>query len=57
MAIAPAIRYNRWEHPEPGTNKSFLLSLAAHSLLALMFMVGLNWKTSTTPAGVDVEIK
>ena len=56
MAIAPAIRYNRWEHPEPGTNKSFLLSLAAHSLLALMFMVGLNWKTSTTPAGVEVEL-
>ena len=56
MAIAQAIRYNRWEHPEPGTKKSFLLSLAAHSLLALMFMVGLNWKTSSTPAGVEVEL-
>jgi len=56
MAIAPAIRYSRWEHPEPGTRKSFLLSLAAHSLLALMFMVGLNWKTSSTPAGVEVEL-
>jgi len=56
MAIAPAIRYARWEHPEPGTKKSFLLSLAAHSLLALMFMVGLNWKTSSTPAGVEVEL-
>jgi colicin import membrane protein len=56
MAIAPAMRYSRWEHPEPGTRKSFLLSLAAHSLLALMFMVGLNWKTSSTPAGVEVEL-
>ncbi len=56
MAIAPAIRYSRWEHPEPGTKKSFLFSLAAHSLLALMFMVGLNWKTSSTPAGVEVEL-
>ena len=56
MAFAPAIRYARWEHPEPGTKKSFLLSLAAHSLLALMFMVGLNWKTSSTPAGVEVEL-
>jgi colicin import membrane protein len=56
MAIAPAIRYNRWEYPEPGTKKSFLLSLAAHSLLVLMFLVGLNWKTSTTPAGVEVEL-
>ena len=56
MAIATAMRYPRWEYPEPGTKKSFLLSLAAHSLLALMFMVGLNWKTSSTPAGVEVEL-
>lgn len=56
MAIAQAIRYQRWEYPEPGTKKSFLLSLAAHSLLALMFSIGLNWKTSSTPAGVEVEL-
>jgi colicin import membrane protein len=56
MAIATAMRNPRWEYPEPGTKKSFLLSLAAHSLLALMFMVGLNWKTSSTPAGVEVEL-
>jgi colicin import membrane protein len=56
MAIATAMRYPRWEYPEPGNKKSFLLSLAAHSLLALMFMVGLNWKTSSTPAGVEVEL-
>jgi colicin import membrane protein len=56
MAIAQAIGYKRWEYPEPGTRKSFLLSLAAHSLLALMFSIGLNWKTSSTPAGVEVEL-
>ncbi len=51
-----ALKYPRWEHPEPGTKKSLLLSLLAHTLLALMFTVGLNWKTSSTPAGVEVEL-
>jgi colicin import membrane protein len=54
--MAQAIKYSRWEHPEPGTRKSLLLSLLAHSLLALMFSIGLNWKTSSTPAGVEVEL-
>jgi colicin import membrane protein len=54
--MAQAIKYARWQYPEPGTRKAFFLSLLAHSLLALMFTVGLNWKTSSTPAGVEVEL-
>lgn len=46
----------RWKLREPGGKKAFLLSLAAHSLLVLMFAVGLNWRTSSTPAGVEVEL-
>ena len=45
-----------WKQPEPGAKKALLLSLAAHSLLVLMFTVGLNWRTSSTPAGVEVEL-
>jgi colicin import membrane protein len=45
-----------WEQREPGAKKAFFLSLIAHSLLALMLTVGLNWRTSSTPAGVEVEI-
>jgi colicin import membrane protein len=45
-----------WKQPEPGAKKALFLSLAAHSLLVLMFTVGLNWRTSSTPAGVEVEL-
>lgn len=56
MATVAALRAPRWEHPEPGTKKSFLFSLAAHSVLVLMFVIGLNWKTSSSPTGVEVEL-
>jgi len=46
----------RWKLREPGGKKALLLSLAAHSLLVLMFSIGLNWRTSSTPAGVEVEL-
>lgn len=45
-----------WDYREPGAKKAFLLSLAAHSILALMLTVGINWRTSSTPAGVEVEL-
>ena len=54
--MAQVLKYPRWEHPEPGTKKSLFLSLLAHGFLALMFTVGLNWKTSSTPSGVEVEL-
>lgn len=52
----PLIQRQNWNNREPGSKKAFLLSLGAHSLLALMFTVGLNWRTSSTPAGVEVEL-
>jgi len=51
-----SLQHQNWDYREPGAKKAFLLSLAAHSLLALMLTVGLNWRTSSTPAGVEVEL-
>jgi|GEM_PF-179621 len=54
--MAITLSHKGWQQSEPNTNKAFFLSLLAHSLLALMFSVGLQWKTSSTPAGVEVEL-
>jgi colicin import membrane protein len=54
--MSQAIKRARWDHPEPGTRKALLLSLLAHSLLAIMFTVGIHWKTASTPAGVEAEL-
>lgn len=51
-----SLTLNRWEQREPGAKKSFIYSLGAHSLLVLMLTIGINWRTSSTPAGVEVEL-
>jgi colicin import membrane protein len=49
-------RYKLGSNGVPGAKKALFLSLVAHSLLAFMLTVGLNWRTSSTPAGVEVEL-
>lgn len=51
-----SLQHQNWDYREPGAKKAFLLSLTAHSFLALMLTVGINWRTSSTPAGVEVEL-
>ena len=56
LTLTPNLALKRYSAPEPGGKKAFLLSLGAHSLLAMLLTVGLNWRTSSTPAGVEVEL-
>jgi colicin import membrane protein len=51
-----AIALPNWHQNEPGTKKAFLLSLLVHALLIIMLTVHINWKTSSSPAGVEVEL-
>ena len=51
-----AIALPNWHQNEPGTKKAFLLSLLVHALLVIMLTVHINWKTSSSPAGVEVEL-
>ena len=41
---------------EPGTTKAFALSLGAHLFLIALLTLGIHWKTSSSPAGVEVEL-
>lgn len=41
---------------EPGTTKAFALSLGAHLFLITLLTLGIHWKTSSSPAGVEVEL-
>jgi colicin import membrane protein len=41
---------------EPGTTKAFVLSLGAHLFLITLLTLGIHWKTSSSPAGVEVEL-
>ncbi|NBP19963.1 MAG: cell envelope integrity protein TolA [Burkholderiaceae bacterium] len=41
---------------EPGTTKAFVLSLGAHLFLIALLTLGIHWKTSSSPAGVEVEL-
>jgi len=50
------IALQNWHQNEPGTKKAFLLSLLVHALLVIMLTVHINWKTSSSPAGVEVEL-
>ncbi len=41
---------------EPGTTKAFAFSLGAHLFLIALLTLGIHWKTSSSPAGVEVEL-
>ncbi|BEI42102.1 MULTISPECIES: cell envelope integrity protein TolA [unclassified Polynucleobacter] len=41
---------------EPGTTKALVLSLGAHLFLITLLTLGIHWKTSSSPAGVEVEL-
>jgi len=41
---------------EPGTTKAFTLSLGAHLFLIALLTLGISWRTSSSPAGVEVEL-
>ena len=41
---------------EPGTTRAFALSLGAHLFLIALLTLGIHWKTSSSPAGVEVEL-
>ncbi len=41
---------------EPGTTKAFALSLGAHLFLIALLTLGISWRTSSSPAGVEVEL-
>lgn len=41
---------------EPGTQKAFVLSLGAHLFLIGLLTLGISWRTSSSPAGVEVEL-
>ena len=41
---------------EPGTTKAFALSLGVHLFLIALLTLGIHWKTSSSPAGVEVEL-
>ncbi len=41
---------------EPGTTKAFAFSLGAHLFLIALLTLGISWRTSSSPAGVEVEL-
>lgn len=41
---------------ESGTSKAFALSLGAHLFLIALLTLGIHWKTSSCPTGVEVEL-
>jgi colicin import membrane protein len=41
---------------EPGTQKALALSLATHVFLVALLTLGIHWKTSNSPAGIEVEL-
>ena len=41
---------------EPGTTKAVAFSLGAHLFLIALLTMGISWRTSSSPAGVEVEL-
>ena len=57
--MSSATLNNSWQFhadQEPGTTKAFALSLGAHLFLIALLTLGIHWKTSSSPAGVEVEL-
>ena len=57
--MSSATLNNSWQFHadrEPGTTKAFALSLGAHLFLIALLTLGIHWKTSSSPAGVEVEL-